>query len=287
MSERVRRRLAVLLLGVFAVFSAVPPAQAQAERMAGRFVGIAEAQGMVLDLSVNRGRLVGQFTDSNGVTAQVDAQLLGNAAEAVLTFPSRRVKVRLFPESVGLRMIAIPLDEAGQPVQDQINALVFVPPGTRIPDLPDGYTPPSYRVRVVDPDTFLLSYAFWPPEAVAFGYESVEARYRPMFALFPFVQGDVLWKLCASTYQPAALGEALRGQGVTCRTVLEAFDRMQAEGRFAAWKAEVAKEQAVLMRAVRCARGYIVKPEVCQPAARAIADRAVSLNTVASVLRRF
>ena len=287
MSERIRRRVAAFILGLFALFSLAPQVLAQADRMAGRFIGIAEAQGMVLELRQQGGKLVGMFTDSNGLTAEVDAAVLGNAAEAVLAFPARKVRVRLFPESVGLRMIAIPLDEAGEPVPDQINALVFVPPGTRIPTLPEGYTPPTYRVRVVDPDTFLISYAFWPPEAVAFGYESVEARYRPMFALFPYVQGDVLWKLCASTYKPGVLGEALRGQGVTCDTVLAAFERIQAAGRFDAWKAEVEKEKAVLMRAVRCARGFIVRPEICQPAAKAISDRAVSLNTVSAVLRRF
>ncbi|GIX13183.1 MAG: hypothetical protein KatS3mg118_1142 [Paracoccaceae bacterium] len=211
----------------------------------------------------------------------------GSAAEAMLTFPARKVRIRFFPEGLGLRLISIPLDESGQPLIDDIHILAFVPEGTRMPELPAGYTPPSYRVRVVDPDSFLVSYPFWPPEAVAFGYESIEPRYRPMFALFPHVLGDILWKLCSSSYRPAVLGEALRGQGVTCDSVLAAFRRILTRGRFDAWKAAVEKEAAILLPALRCARGYVVRPEICQPAARAIADRAVAMNSVAAVLGRF
>lgn len=276
--------LLALLLGLWIGAGA---ALAQAERMQGRFIGIAEAQGMALELALSGNRLTGRFTDSNGVTAPITAEILGNAAEAVLDFPARKVRIRLFPEAVGLRMIAVPLDESGDPVLAETNALVFVPPGVTVPAVPEGYLPPTYRVRVVDPDSFLISYPFWPPEAVAFGYESVEPRFRPMFALYPVVLMDILWKMCASTYKPGALGEALRGQGVTCAQVLAKVDQIQRGGRFDVWKAEVGRETDKLMVAVQCARGYIVKQEVCRPASREIAERAVSLQTVATVLERY
>ncbi|WP_157982248.1 hypothetical protein [Oceanicella sp. SM1341] len=252
--------------------------------MKGTYLGVAEAQGMRLDITPSGGGLRGRFTDSNGTVAEFDAPSTGTAAETVIEFPQRKVKIRIFPEAVGLRMIAIPLDASGQPVIDETNALVFLPPDVEVPQVPAGYQPPTYRKRVVDPDTFLISYPFWPPEGVAFGYESLEPRFRPLFGLFPMVMTDVLWKLCASSYKPAVLGEALRGQNVTCDQVLRKIDEVQRGGRFAAYKARVAEESEVLMVSVQCARGYIVKPEVCQPASKRVSEAAISMNTVASVL---
>ncbi|MEM9048395.1 MAG: hypothetical protein AAGC92_06715 [Pseudomonadota bacterium] len=278
------------LLGVLAcliLWLAPPGALAQIERMQGRFLGVAEAQGMQLELAMRGDRLVGTFFDSNGVTTEIDATPTGSAAEAVLIFPQRQVKVRLFAESVGLRMVAIPLDEDGLPIIQQTNALIFLPPGIRMPEPPRGYQPPTYRVRVVDPDTFLISYPFWPPEAVAFGYESVETRFRPMISLYPTVLMDVLWKMCSSSYKPSALGEALRGQGVSCDQVVAKVDQLQGNGRFESWKAAVEDEKTGLITAMQCARGYVRREDICRPAARETADRAVSLQTVASILNRF
>ncbi|QDL92134.1 hypothetical protein FDP22_10340 [Paroceanicella profunda] len=272
------------LLTVLVISAVLTPAQAQVERLKGTYLGVAEAQGMRLDISPSGGGLHGRFTDSNGTVAEFDAPSVGTAAETVIEFPQRKVKIRIFPEAVGLRMIAIPLDANGQPVIDETNALVFLPPDVKVPEVPSGYQPPTYRKRVVDPDTFLISYPFWPPEGVAFGYESLEARYRPLFGLFPVVMTDVLWKLCSSSYKPGVLGEALRGQNVTCDQVLRKIDEVQRRGRFAAYKARVAKEADVLMTSVQCARGYIVKPEICRPAAKRVSDAAISMNTVSSVL---
>ncbi|MEL6234000.1 MAG: hypothetical protein AAFR46_06300 [Pseudomonadota bacterium] len=277
----------LMILAAALLIMASGGAWAQAERMEGRFDGVAEAQGMSLELTLRGNRLVGTFFDSNGVTAPIDAAVTGTAAEGLLEFPARNVKVRFFPEAVGLRMVAIPLSEAGEPIVEQINALVFLPPGTRVPALPQGYQPPSYKVRVVDPDNFIISYAFWPPEAVAFGYESVETRFRPMIALYPTVLMDILWKLCSSTYKPAVLGEALRGQGVSCDRVVAKVDQLQRSGRFTAWKAAVEAEKSGLIIAMQCARGFVRREDVCKPASRDIADRAVSLATVASVMTRY
>jgi hypothetical protein len=269
---------------VLLLLAAATAAAAQAERLPGSYVGLAEAQGMKLVLREARGRIEGTFTDSNGVTAPIRAENLGTAAEAMLEFPARKVKVRLFPEAIGVRMIAIPLDAEGNPILEQTNAFVFVPAGTKVPALPAGYQNPPAQATVVDPDVFLISYEFWPPEGVALGWESIEDRYRPVIGLFPVVLTDVLWKLCASSYKPPELGEALRGQGVTCARILARIDEVQAKGRFDKYKALVAKERAVLLAAVNCARGAVVTPAVCQPAAKRVAEAAVSLNTVAAVL---
>lgn len=263
------------------------PALAQAERMVGRFFGAVEAQGMRIELRRGGSGLVGTFHDSNGVTAPIDAQLLSNAAEATLEFPARKVRLRIFPEAVGLRVIAIPLDAGGNPVVEATNALVFLREGTKVPEIPAGYQAPVLKVRVVDPDTFLISYEFWPPEGVAYGWESLEARYRPLIGVFPVVMADVLWKLCGSTYRTPMLGEALRGQGVTCEEVLARIDEMQVRGTFAKFKADVAAEKKVALDAARCARGYTRIPAVCEPAARRVSEAAVSLVTVATVLRRY
>ncbi len=274
-----------LLLLVLLVLPLV--ARAEVAGLAGTYAGAAEAEGMRLELRAARGGLEGRFTDSNGETAEFLAEDRGTAAEGLLRFPGRTVKVRIFREAVGIRMIAIPLDAAGQPVLDGTHALVFLPPGTAIPPIPAGYMPPVYRAQTVDPDSFLISYEFWPPEAVAFGYEGLAPRYRPMIGLFPVVMADVLWKLCASTYQPPVLGEALRGQGVSCAQVLRTVDGWQKGGRFAAFKADVARDKSVVLAAARCARGYTVLPAICQPAAQRVARAAVSLETVAAVLTRY
>lgn len=277
----------IVLLATLAGLLGPTAVMAQVNRLAGSYVGVAEAAGMKLELRASGGGLKGVFTDSNGVRADVNAKAVGNAVEAMLQFPKKQVKIRIFQEAVGIRMIAIPLDTAGQPVIDQTAALVFVPPGTRLPKIPAGYQPPALRVRVVDPDTFLISYPFWPAEGVAYGYESIEPRFRPIFSLFPVVMTDVLWKLCASSYKPRVMGEALRGQGVSCDAVLRAVDRMQKNRRFQRFKDDVARESKQLLVVVRCARGYIIKPSVCEPAGKTVADAAASLQTVAAVLSRY
>lgn len=285
----ITRRLACLAVALAALLLMLPaaPAAARAERLQGDYIGLAEAEGMRITLRAAGEGYSGTFVDSNGVTAPIDARIVGNAAEAILQFPARTVKLRMFREAIGLRVVAIPFDAAGQPQVELANALVFVPPGTRIPEIPVGYQEPAFKVRVVDPDTFLISYEFWPPEGVAFGWESLEARYRPLISLFPTVLADILWKLCSSSYQPAALGEALRGQGVTCEEVVSRLDRIQSRGKFEAWKAAVHREKAIVLDAARCARGYTMLKSVCEPAARRVSEAATALVTVDAVLKKF
>ena len=140
---------------------------------------------------------------------------------------------------------------------------------------------------MLDPDVFLISYEFWPPDGVARGYDNIGPRYQTMLRLFPLVHADVLWKLCQSSARPAALAEALRGQGATCESITRDVEGTLTNGRFEKFKSDVARDKAELMAAVQCSRNYIVKESVCGPASKRMAQAAVEMQTIASALSRY
>ena len=79
----------------------------------------------------------------------------------------------------------------------------------------------------------------------------------------------------------------LRGQGAGCADLDAAIGALQDNGRFPDWKRAVQAEIDALMPAVQCARGYIVKASVCEPASKRISDAAVSLETLGTLLSRW
>lgn len=285
------RRLAVRL--TFALLLALTGgSQAWAEdpvpALEGRFVGIGPARGMQVEITDAGQKPAGMFHDSNGVEAEIGGGWKQGGLEALLNFPGRPVFVRLTPSAMGLQMAVLPLDPEGQPLRKQARVLAFLREGVESPEQPALYQDPPKRAGAeIDMDVFLASYQFWPPEGVANGFDNIGPRYRTILRMFPQIHADVLWKLCQADTQQSLLAEALRGQGATCAEIDATLARLQQDGRFGDWKRAVDARIETLMPAVQCARGYVVKPEVCEPASKVVAEAAVSLETLGAVLARW
>ncbi|MGG7568296.1 hypothetical protein ACQ5SO_19255 [Rhodovulum sp. DZ06] len=265
---------------------------ARAEDLSGGYFGLGDARGMRIEVEQGdpAGDPAGLFIDSNGAEARFGGAWVGGGIEAVLAFPDSQVFLRLDAAPSGLVAIALPLDEDGQPIERASREMTFLRDGLAPPAQPELYQPePDRADRVVDPDVFLASYSFWSPEGVSRGFSAIGARYRTMMRLYPMVHADVLWKLCGADGRLASeqRGEALRGQGVECAELLGLVEDLQRSGRFGEWKAAAEAEGADFLAAVQCARGYIVKREVCGPAAQKTAAAAVSLRTVATAIQPF
>lgn len=262
-------------------------------QLEGTFHGLGSAEGMRVVIDDVDAKPGGRFIDSNGREAAIGGGWRDGGLETVLAFPGRPVFARLAPAALGLQMTVLPLDPDGRPLEREARVLAFLREGVRPPEQPALYMQPPRRADgETDPDVFLASYQFWPPDGVARGFAQIGARYRTMIRFFPQLHADVLWKLCGAQDAgapgaAALIAEALRGQGASCRDVVRTVETLQTRGRFADWKTEVDRDIAALLPAVQCARGYIVKPEVCRPAAKTIADAAVSLKTVSAALQRW
>ncbi|MEM9012926.1 MAG: hypothetical protein AAGE18_17010 [Pseudomonadota bacterium] len=283
--DRVFRTLLAAL--AFTVLGALAPAAAQTSVEAGSFIGIGEAEGMRIVTEREGERVTGRIDDVNGKSAALDLTPVGRGSEGIVEFPGRQVFLTLIGEPQGMIAIALPLDAQGEPLPGRDRVLAFVPEGTEVPRIPAGVMPAPTTDIFVDPDVFVRSYQYWPPDGVARGYVGLEARFRPLVGLYPVVLTDVLWKICSSGQRPPELAEALRGHGVTCEQITRGVERMQQTGRFSLFKREVASELDILLNAIQCARGYTVLPAVCEPAARRTSEAAVSLVTVGAVLARY
>ncbi len=266
----------------------VDAARAQFE---GAWRGLGEARDMRLRLETDGDTLRGVFTDRDGAARDFEARRVGQVAEAEIAVEGGRVFLRIRPRGAGLEVALAPVgdgeDGAVLDLRDA-RALAFIPQDARIPDTPRWYmAPPEAPPRTIDALGFAASYAFWDAQQAAWGYAALAPRWRTVMRLFPLVQADLLWKLCSAPQRPAALGEALAGQGVACRDVLGAVEAMQRAGRFMPFKDAVAREQAVLMTTLDCADDLTRTRAACAQAAAETSRRAVSMETVATALARF
>ncbi len=287
------RRLLAPMLALAALLLAVasPPAVAQdapVPGLEGQYVGIGPARGMQVEIDDVDAEPGGRFRDSNGREAEIAGGWKQGALEAVLDFPTRPVFVRMTPAAMGMQMAVLPLDAEGRPLRDQARVLAFLREGVETPEQPALYmNAPARAGQEIDPDVFLASYQFWEPEGVANGFDNIGARYRTVLRMFPQIHADVLWKLCQADSQRNLVAEATRGQGAGCPEILGTVERLQAQGRFPEWKAAVQREIDALMPSIQCARGYIVKESVCGPASRRVAEAAVSMETLGTLLPRW
>ncbi len=288
---RAARFALVLAAAVAAPFVALAPEPASAQagkpdaRLKGGFYGVGDAKGMRFVIRDAGKEPSGTFFDSNGKEAEIKGHWVGDGVEAVLAFDTRPIFIRLTARNMGAEMLVIPVGPDGNALSDQARRLGFLRDGVKAPEQPAGYqNPPERADGVLDPDVFLISYEFWPPDGVARGFSAIGPRYRTMIRLYPLVHADVLWKLCAAPGRPVGLAEALRGQGVTCQSIREVIEGTQKKGTFDRYKAAVDKQRDDLVAAVKCARGYIVRESVCGPASRRAAEAAVSMETVATAL---
>lgn len=267
-------------------------ASSAAAELRGVYNGIEAASGMRLEFSPGEERMEGVFFDRTGESRPFDADTLETGAETVMERDGQKVYMLFNEEPLGLTLIAIPMTEEDELMTQRTEALVFIKEGVQAPPRPARYVPPPAGPGgTMDPRAFVESYPFWPSVNVGYGYEMVRGRYRTLIRLHPLVQADMLWKMCRSQTSPAGLGEALRGQGVNCNDVLAAFARIMAPGRavqnYNRYRREVEAEREALVTAIVCSIDYRRNDPECMAAGKEVSRRAVSLETVKTVLSRY
>lgn len=258
------------------------------DRLNGRYLGLNEAEGAILDIEPAGEGFDGRFVDPSGAAREFEAAAIGPVAEGVVDLGGEVVLMQIVPLPFGAAVGLTPFDAEGNLIGARMTRYTFVREGLEVPEPPETFAeaPADARGRITA-NSFLASYAFWPPEGVANGYLSLAERFRTLMRLFPAVQLDVIFKLCLAPGGERALALALRGQGVTCSAVLDGMAAAQRSGRFNAFKAEVAAAREALTVAVRCGDGYVMGKETCDRSARRVAEAATALETAATVLARY
>ncbi|MFK7942042.1 MAG: hypothetical protein AB8B85_03880 [Paracoccaceae bacterium] len=276
--------------GILAALSIVwllAPAMAlAADVLNGRYFGVEDASGASIQITPDGQGFSGTFFDPFGQRQDFDADKVGDTAEAVLDMDDRAVLLRLAPLPYGAEAALIPFASDGRLDVSAARVLNFVREGLQLPELPPDFVEaPRSSIDRIAGNSFLQSYQFWEPAGVANGYLALPDRFRTLLRMFPSVQLDVIWKLCLAPGADAALGLALRGQGLDCAQVLDGIARTQRSNTFTGYKTRVERERQSLRMSVRCADGYVESKADCEAAARTLSERAISMRTAGMVLR--
>ena len=266
----------------------VAPITAVAD-LSGAYRGVAAAQGMRLQFAREGEIYQGLFSDRSGGSHVFEAEVLAEGAETLMEVDGRQLFLSFTADGPGVRMVSIPLDEAGEMIVRNAQALIFINEAIEMPPRPTRYIePPTSPGGTIDPEAFIESYAFWPAEGVSYGYGMVRTRYRTLIRLHALVQTDIIWKMCQAQVAPAGLAEALRGQGVDCSDVLSTMGAALRNGEpFNRFKQDVLAQKKALTLAVRCSIDYRRNDPECMASGKRVAQAAVSMETVASVLARY
>jgi len=274
-------------LGLVLWLASLTAAAAQ-DVLDGRYFGIEDADGLLLEIHPDDEGFSGTLSDALGAGQSFGADDVGGSAEAVIDMNGRAAFVRISPVPVGVTFAWTPIDPDGAMLSEETRILAFLREGTALPDLPEFYVdPPTRPGALVSGNSFLLSYEFWPPDGLVRGFEALPGKYRALMRMFPLVQLDVIWKLCLASDGGQAQARALRGQGLSCATVTAQFAAMQRDDRFTRFKDNLAAEKDVFIAVVRCADAYPMTKQQCDAASRQLAERAVSMQTAASALARY
>ena len=264
-------RLIAAWFALFVMFAV--PAQAQ-QGLDGTYTGLDEARGLTIQLRGTGGRI----SAADGSGQAINGRMQNGSVLTDLIFRGQRGTARLTPKSLGLGFVWSPQAGGNEVV------FAFKRQGLETPPPPAGFIPePPRGTRNVEPASFLASYEFWSPDTVAGVYDGIEEQYRALIRLFPAVQTDLIWKLCQSRSTARELGEAMRGEGVTCGQIDKRMKEAQQTDAFNRFKRRVHSERADAMLAVECARGIHVA-STCIDAARRTQRAASSLETVKTVL---
>jgi|GEM_PF-1941782 len=275
---RLRSVVLTSLAGAMAILALLmSPALAQ-QGLSGTYYGLDDARGLTIDLQESGRGATGRIAAPDGSGQAINGRREGTTIVSDLIFRGKRGTARMTPKGIGLGFAWRSEDGSADVV------FAFGRRGLELPPPSASYVPESQLGRDVRPHVFVASYEFWSPDTVARHYQAMEEKYRAIVQLFPAVQTDLIWKLCQSANRPFGLGEALRGEGVTCEQVDQRLKQSQQTGGFNRFKRRVHTERADAERAVQCAQG-IHQPAVCARSARRTQQAAISLETVMTVLR--
>jgi hypothetical protein len=259
-----------------------------AAELSGAYRGIGEAEGMRLEIEPAGGGFRGALVGTDGKRLPFSLAGPATAAEGRIEDGDLTLFLRVAEKPMGLEAVIVPVDAEGGVFVGETRTLAFLRPGLDLPEPPARpLPPPERRGQRVEARGFVSSFPFWPPLAVAWGYEGLEPRFRTAIRLFPLVQADLAWKLCQSPDRTPGVADALRGQGLDCADVLAVFDRLRRGEGWDRFKKAVAGERAVLMQVLDCADDLTRTQRDCASAAGETAERALSMETVATALARF
>jgi len=248
------------------------------ERLDGTYYGLDEARGLTIQLQDTGNGATGRISAADGSGQAINGRAQGSSILADLIFRGKRGTARMTPKDLGLGFTWTPGDGSGEMV------FAFGRRGLELPPPSASFVPEDRLGSRVEAHTLVSSYEFWTPDTVARHYDSLDEKYRAIIQLFPAVQTDLIWKLCQSSVQTTKLGEALRGEGVTCAQVDDRLKAAQRSDAFNRYKRRVHAERVDVERAVQCASG-IHLPSVCARSAQRTQRAASSLETVMTVLR--
>lgn len=286
------RRIFAILFCLAAAMATISGANPAFAELKGSYRGVDDAEGMTLVFSGGGGALSGRITGGKAGDVSFSGGALETGAEAKGKWRGKDAYMIFTEEPLGVSLVVVPLGPGDVALTGETEAMVFIREGVVAPPRPARYVPPPAGPGgTMDPRAFVESYAFWPSLNVAYGYDMVRGRYRTLIRLHPVVQADILWKLCRANESSTALAEALRGQEVTCNDVLSAIGRMVKPGGsiepFNRFRKDVEEQKAALVEAIVCSIDYRRNDPECKIAGARVAQAAVSLETVKSVLSRY
>lgn len=276
--------LCVLWLGLGLAMAAGPAA---AQGLVGSYFGIGDAEGLTLTIRREGEGFAGTLGDASGTGQDFVSEDVGGGAEFVADLDGRPAFLQATAVPAGVSVAWTPIDPSGVVQAGETRILAFLRDGTVLPDLPEVFVPPPAPGAMVSGNAFLQSYEFWSPDGVVAGYEALPQKFRTVMRMFPLVQLDVIRRLCLAPGGGRAQAVALRGQGLACGEVTALFAAMQGDGRLERFRADLVAEREILSLTVLCADFYTVDRAQCDDASRLLAERAVSMETAATALRRY
>lgn len=276
-----------LVAALVAFFLAASDARA-VDKLEGRYVGIEDAEGAVIEIEPDPEGYTGTFYDRHGTSQEFLADAIGKGAAAVLDMDGRTVVMRMMPHPNGAQVTLVPVDETGKLLTGSATILGFLREGSRLPRIPDGFTkaPPDTCTRIAA-YSFMASYALWEPKGVLNGFRCLPERTRTLLIFFPAVRLDIIARICQATGSGATLARALRKSSVSCDGVTSGVAAMKGNGRYGSFQEAVKRERDSLILSIRCAEGYPETRENCRAASRQLSRNAAEARTPAMVLQQF
>lgn len=264
-------------LHALAFFALTGAAQAD-----GVYLGLGPAEGMRLRLDGGSGAI----TTPEGVRKRFDLSAVGAAREgAIDTGGGDRLYIHLSENGPAIEAVLAPLSPEGAMDAGRAEFFPFLKQGTPVPERP--LAPPQRGARAIEPRGFVSSFPYWSAAAAARGYALLEPRWRSVIKLFPHVQAELIWRVCRGGARGASVGEALAGQGLSCKTALSAVSRAQSSGKLGRFRDAAAQERRTLLTVLDCGEDLTRTRADCEAASRETSRRALSMETAGTVLGRY
>lgn len=268
------------------------PSGAPGTQLGGGYRGIDSADGWRLLLSPvvvsDKAGYDGVFIDEKGQSTGFVAFGNETSAEAHVIFSNGEAFFNIEIRPVGLVLRWVPIGADGQLAVESAQMFPFIRDDISLPTAPDDLAnPPDEVTASFNSIAFVKSYEFWTPEQTGRAYASMTGQSRTLIKLYASVHTDILWKLCQARATPEGLAEALDGQGIDCPALLNAMADIQQRGAFGAYKGNLSPERTALLDALRCATGTLRPRDLCIEISKGTSERALSLDTAASIVARY